>query len=308
MIFSLLFAQITWAWGGIYPSYQSPLAQLADSVEDPEIKKIISENIVTIINNNIQEDYQYNPSHFYTKKLAINVEIPEKLKNKIKSIFLGMNVNQVMYYDGIGGAWWGDSGETIISPEDINPQLNHINIPLSKNNIPWEITIERAIFDNYFSNEYGDSFLGVLYIELEDGTILPFSNTFYIYINANTHEWKSSHLQNLYYQENNYMGYADVYSLLQKLFEQLREKLSLKDYITLLNRAIDRASEKMTILEEAQKKATNSIEKEEDFSKIVKSYWATVERYNTLNDIRYQIASEVKTKESESIIEDLFSD
>jgi len=32
------------------------------------------------------------------------VEIPEKLKSKIKSIFLGMNVNQVMYYDGIGGA------------------------------------------------------------------------------------------------------------------------------------------------------------------------------------------------------------
>jgi len=112
----------------------------------------------------------------------------------------------------------------------------------------------------------------VLYIELEDGTILPFSNTFYIYINANTHEGKSTHLQNLYYQENNYMGYADVYSLLQKIFEQLREKLSLKDYIALLNRAIDRAGEKMTNLEEAQKKATSSIEKEEDFSKIVKSY------------------------------------
>jgi hypothetical protein len=62
----------------------------------------------------------------------------------------------------------------------------------------------------------------------------------------------------------------------------------------------------MKTIEVAQKKVTESIQKEEDFTKFIKAYWATVERFNLLNDIKYNIGSEIKTKQSEGLIEEIF--
>jgi hypothetical protein len=57
---------------------------------------------VSIISNNIQENSDYNIKNFYTKKLKLNVEIPEALKAKIQKAYIGLGVNQQIYYDGMG--------------------------------------------------------------------------------------------------------------------------------------------------------------------------------------------------------------
>lgn len=304
IVSSLLIFQNTFAWWGIAPAwYTDSLKNVADLVKDSETKKIITDNIVSIISNNIQENSDYNIKNFYTKKLKLNVEIPEALKAKIQKAYIGLGVNQQIYYDGMG---WGEGWSQVATPLDVTEWINHIKIELKTSEIPWEVLLQREIFNKYIANEYGDSFMGTLYLELIDGTTIPFSNSFYIYIQANTNNWKGQHLQNLYYQENSYNWYANVYDLLKAVFEKIKVGKTTNEYIAVLEKAMDKANEKMKTIEVAQKKVTESIQKEEDFTKFIKAYWATVERFNLLNDIKYNIGSEIKTKQSEGLIEEIF--
>lgn len=304
IVSSLLIFQNTFAWWGIAPTwYTDSLKNVADLVKDSETKKIITDNIVSIISNNIQENSDYNIKNFYTKKLKLNVEIPEALKAKIQKAYIGLGVNQQIYYDGMG---WGEGWSQVATPLDVTEWINHIKIELKTSEIPWEVLLQREIFNKYIANEYGDSFMGTLYLELMDGTTIPFSNSFYIYIQANTNNWKGQHLQNLYYQENSYNWYANVYDLLKAVFEKIKVGKTTNEYIAVLEKAMDKANEKMKAIESAQKKVTDSIQKEEDFAKFIKAYWATVERFNLLNDIKYNIGSEIKTKQSEGLIEEIF--
>ncbi|NUJ97797.1 hypothetical protein HGA92_03370 [Candidatus Gracilibacteria bacterium] len=305
IVSSLLIFQNTFAGGGgIAPTgYTDSLKNIADLVKDSETKKIITDNIVSIISNNIQENSDYNIKNFYTKKLKLNVEIPEALKAKIQKAYIGLGVNQQIYYDGMGG---GEGGSQVATPLDVTEGINHIKIELKTSEIPGEVLLQREIFNKYIANEYGDSFMGTLYLELMDGTTIPFSNSFYIYIQANTNNGKGQHLQNLYYQENSYNGYANIYDLLKAVFEKIKVGKTTNEYIAVLEKAIDKANEKMKAIESAQKKVTDSIQKEEDFAKFIRAYGATVERFNLLNDIKYNIGSEIKTKQSEGLIEEIF--
>gem|GEM_PF-1851652 len=58
-------------------------------VKNIETKKIITDNLGSIINNNIQEEYNHNNNNFYTKKLILDIEIPELLKSKIQKAYIG---------------------------------------------------------------------------------------------------------------------------------------------------------------------------------------------------------------------------
>lgn len=56
--------------------------------------------------------------------------------------------------------------------------------------MPSELTLEREMFEDQITDVYGASFVGHLFLELTDGTVIPFSNTYYFYVNADTPEGK----------------------------------------------------------------------------------------------------------------------
>lgn len=293
--------------GGLYyPTYDSPLKDINTLVVSPDIKKIISENLVTIINNTIEEDWDFNNKTFYTKKFKANVSIPEDLKVYIKSAYIGVSRNFApIAYEGMGG--W-DTKNTVVTASDVEEMVNHIKINLDVKNIPGDVVLDRTLVDKYIVNQYGDSFMWALYLEFTDGTTVPFSNTFSFYMAGNNNDGKKSHLTNLYYVENPYTGYANIQSLLEKVFEKLSQNKTTNEYIAILEKTIEKIDAKMKKIEESQNKVAESIVKEEDFKKFVKTYGKVMETYNMLNDIKYQVGSEVKTKQSKGIIEELFGE
>jgi hypothetical protein len=42
--------------------------------------------------------------------------------------------------------------------------------------------LERSDIEKYLTNDYGDSFNGYLVLEFAEGVKIPFTNTFYIYL------------------------------------------------------------------------------------------------------------------------------
>lgn len=307
LLISILILGTASAGGGgmYYPTYDSPLKDINSLVISPDIKKIISENLVSIINNNIEEDWEFNNKTFYTKKFKANVVIPEDLKMYIKSSYIWVSKNFApVPYEGMGGG--GDTKEVVVTASDIQENVNHLKINLDINNIPGDVILDRTLIDSYIINQYGDSFMGALYLELTDGTTIPFSNNFSFYISKNNNEWKKAHLTNLYYVNNTFAGYANIQSLLEKVFEKLSQNKTTTQYIAILEKVIEKIDAKIKKIEESQNKVVESITKEEDFAKFVKPYGKVIENLNIYNDIKYQVASEVKTKQSKGIIEELF--
>lgn len=79
--------------------YISPLSTIIETVKDKRIKDILSKNILSIMGNTISEDYEYNSAHFYTKKVSLNIVIPDELLTKIKSTYIGFTVQNPMVYE-----------------------------------------------------------------------------------------------------------------------------------------------------------------------------------------------------------------
>ncbi len=284
-IVSSLLMQNTFAWGGEIDYSTSPLNNIADLVKNSETKKIISNNIASIINNNIQEEYNYNNYHFYTKKLILDIGIPELLKNKIQKAYIAFSTQS-------------NPGEIIITK----------NIKKIDNTSEFARTIvlDKEIFDKYLSNDYGDSFLWTFYIVLNDGTVLPFSNSLYLYIPGNIADGKLQIISNIYAQKNSFYSPVPIIDLLQKIFLKFQEGKTGNEYIAILEKAIEKIDGKIKPIEEERTKIANSIQKEEDFTKFI-NFWATIERYNTFNEIRSNIGWEIRAKQNEWLIDEIFS-
>lgn len=283
---SFFIMQNTFAWGGgINYSQSNNLNDIASLVKNIETKKIITDNLGSIINNNIQEEYNHNNNNFYTKKLILDIEIPELLKSKIQKAYIGFTTQSNL---------WG-----IIMTKNIGKDA-------SSSGFSRTIILDKNIFDRYITNDYGDSFVWIFYIVLDDGTVLPFSNSFYIYIPGNAVDGKLQILYNLYSQKNSFYPAISISELLQKTFLKIQEGKTGNEYIAILEKAIEKIDGKIKILDKERKKIADSIQKEEDFTKFV-DFWATIEKYNLLNEIKSNIGIEIKTKQSEWIIEEIFS-
>lgn len=288
------------AGGWMMPIYNggNDFQTVLENITDEDLKELITKNILTISSNNVSEDYEYNNAHFYTKKLTANVMIPEDIKAKAKRVFISFSESEpMMMYDAVSST----------VPTTTTDAGNHIEINMNLSDANGEISIERKDFDTYIKNDYGTSFMGTVYLEFEGGIKVPFSNSFWLYLQKDNVEGKKSHLMNLYYQQNQYAGYANIYELLQKVFVKLQKKLdSTAKYISVLEATAKKIDEKLTKIDAVQKAMVEWITTEEHFAPKVKDFWVQMEKFNLLNDIKYQIASEIKTKQSQGIIEELF--
>jgi hypothetical protein len=159
----------------MYPSGGTgDIKTILDSIQDKDLKDIISSNIFTIMNNNIAEDYDYNSKHYYSKKFALNITIPEELKSKVTKSYVAL----------IKSPQYGVMDTSTMAKEGVSAPEGFIKIALPTD-MGKEIMIQRTDIEKHLTNQYGDSFNGYLVLELEGGIKLPFSNTFYLYIQKN---------------------------------------------------------------------------------------------------------------------------
>jgi len=286
-------------YGDAYYGYSSVLSDLSELPRESKIRTILSDNIETISANTLREDLEYNGTHFYTKKLDLAVTIPNDLLIKIKKAYIAFNPMPDFYIYDMAGA----SSKDLLSENYIS------QIDIDVNNIPQEITLERKDFDPYISNDYGSSFMGTLFLELTDGTVIPFANPYNIYFNANTTEGKLSQLSNMYYTLHPDAGYPDLTNILQKYFDKLEARTgSVSAYITALEKIQTKVVDMTTEYDEAQKKLAENLNSEEDFQAQADSYGKIMQRFNILSDLKWRIGTEIQTRNSEGILEEIFSD
>ncbi len=304
----LALTSISWvyAWGWLTASSftydQSDLTQTVDSINDKDLKDIVSKNLLPASQNSITEDWDYNNKNYYTKKLLLSVNIPDVVKAKVSSAYISLWVNQTpimpMY-------------DSKMAPTSTDTSANSVEykIDLNKDSLPSEVKIARSDIDAYIKDPYGASFNGKLVLELTDGTKLPYSTMINFYITKDNVDGKLAQLSNLYYAQNPSAGWANTADLLKKAFEKLQAKYTKTyDYIAILEKVSKKIDTRIEAVKSEQTKLVNWIYSEEDFPKLVDPASKLADKANILNDIKYQVASEIKTKQSEWIIDDIFSE
>jgi hypothetical protein len=155
----------------------------------------------------------------------------------------------------------------------------------------------------------GNTFQLQAYITLTDGSILPYSQIWYIYMYGSGIEGVKFDFTNAFYSANQKIWYADTTRLLRNAFDKLETKInSLKDYLVILEKVSQKAtslSEQYTALgDEIAGKVTD----DESFQENVEIYWRNMMKVNVLNDAMWQIRTEIETRKSADIIDELFSD
>jgi hypothetical protein len=302
----LTLSSISWAyaWGLMAPNFtydQSDLNQVVESIKDEAVKDIVSKNLLPASQNNINEDWDFNNKNYYSKKLTLSVSIPDALKEKISSVYISLWVAQntpMPMYDA-----------KMSTSTDTSTNSKELKIDLNKDSLPTEVKLTRAELDKFITDQYGASFNGKLVLELTDGTQLPYSNMVYLYMSKDNTDGKIAHLSNLYYSQNPSAGWANTADLLKKAFEKLQAKYpKTYDYISILEKVSKKIDSKIESIKTEQNKLVESIRGEEDFPKLVDPASKLADKSTILNDIKYQVASEIKTKQSEGIIDEIFAE
>lgn len=298
---TLSFTNSALAGGAMMYTYNnSDLTAVIESIQDKDLKDLIEKNSLTSSQNNIMEDWDFNNKNYYTKKLTLNLSIPEAIQSKVTSAYISLWVGQTNI---------GPMMDMKMSDGTTMEATNEYKIMLNKNSLEKEVRLSRADLDKFITDQYGASFNGKLIIELTDGTKLPYSNMFYLYMSKDNVDGKISHISNLYYANNPNNGWANTTELLKKVFERLQAKYpKAYDYITVLERVAKKIDTLTSNIKSEQIKIAESIRSEEDFPKYIESGTKLMEKMNILNDIRYQVSSEIKTKQSEGIIDEIFAE
>jgi hypothetical protein len=83
------------------------------------------------------------------------------------------------------------------------------------------------------------------------------------------------------------------------VFDKYSSKMKVIDYLNFLTKASERVDKKMKSTEAEMAIMTDGINSEEDFEKYVEKYGKLNDRWTIMNDIKYQLGTELKTKQSE---------
>ena len=289
------------AGGGMMYTYDNAdLSLVIESIQDKDLKDLIAKHALTASQNNLTEDWDFNNKNYYTKKITLNASIPEAIKSKVSSAYISLWISQPNMMPMM---------DVKMSDGTNLESSNEYKITLNKDTLEKEVKVTRSDLDKYITDQYGASFNGKLVLELTDGTKLPYSNMFYLYMSKDNVDGKIAHISNLYYVNNPNNGWANTQELLKKVFERLQKKYpKAYDYITVLEKVAKKIDTISATIKSEQTKIAESIRSEEDFPKHLENGTKLMEKMNILNDIRYQISSEIKTRQSEGIIDEIFSE
>lgn len=272
---------------------------LKNAAKNSSIKKILEDNYKMIAQNSVYENYEYNSTHYISKQISYTLFIPDRLMSKVRSISVEIKNN---YMDYATPFYDIETKQSVIPVEIIIDTKS-----FDGESVTWTIVLTREQFE--VTNELGNTFQLQAYITLTDGSILPYSQIWYIYMYGSGIEGVKFDFTNAFYSANQKIWYADTTRLLRNAFDKLETKTnSLKDYLVILEKVSQKAtslSEQYTALgDEIAGKVTD----DESFQENVEIYWRNMMKVNVLNDAMWQIRTEIETRKSADIIDELFSD
>ena len=276
------------------------LESLLKWVQDESIKSILTENFEMISQNTIYENYGFNALSYKNRQFDYSIFIPEVLSEKVASIKIEIEKS---YYNNNTIFWLEKSQEDSLLVEVIIKSKDFVGETISDS-----INISRDMFviPEWIDSEW---FTIQLSIVLDDETIIPYSQSWYIYINGKTLQGKKWDLMNAYYIMNQNIWYPDVSSLMKAAFKNLEDwTASLESYLYMLERVSLRADVLIQRYTAQGDEIAKNVISQQSFEENIDPYGKSVTRVNLLNDALRQIKSEIETRKSTDIINELFSD
>lgn len=258
-------------------------------------------------NNRIEEDYTYNNTHFYTKKIKIKVSIKDEELAKYKKVYLVLsqpNYWGPVYYKAEDSTT--TTQEATINTDEINKYL--IRYDFKDKKIPAEFLITIADIKDKLSSEYWDSLTPELYAELQDWTEkrLTISNYSSIYLPTDTEQNKYNHLSNLGYSQNLQVPYYYGQSeKLNSIFTKLKEK-NWVNYVTVLEKLEAKVTKLQSDIWVSKTSLVSKIQKESDFQLVVKPYFKLMSYESLYNIILEKIRQELQENMIDNNTDEIF--
>lgn len=281
------------------------LDALLEASKSQSVDAILKYNYEKILTNTVFENYEYNMTHYESKSFDYSLFIPEGLSSKIESVELQFekqtNPEMTPMYDSVASSGlWGSREET----QSIPVSATIISPEFSWETLTGSIMLERSDFT--LEGDY-NNFEYQVFLNLKDGSSLPYSPMSYFYISGNTLEGKKNSLTSAYYQSQGDVGYPNIERLLSAQFEKLEVASDgLEDYISNLEKVEVRVQNFVENYNKAGDEIANKVSDEMSFQENIAPYGENMRKINLLNDVLWQIRSEVETRKSTDIIDEIF--
>lgn len=256
-----------------------PISTIA--IEDTSIDN----SDIIIRNNNLQSDYKYNGTHYYTTKLASkDIVIPEDIKKDAKKIYFLVEEGQSRVYYSKGFAL-----EDSIEIDEVKKEYNY-------KIVEYKAGQKEYIFDNQdLLKEFGeDKYQNVqitLMAEMKDGKKVALSNTAYVSIND-----KKSVLDQLKRDDKDngfYFGYYNRDDL-EVYLEKIALKMTRSEYKAMLQKADRKIKASAKKNEANMKTIIDSINKEADFVGYVDDYRVYTETNALLSGLGNAVNNQIQ--------------
>lgn len=280
------------------------LEEMLKASKSPTADRLIKDNFETISQNTVYEDYDYNSTHFLTRGLNYSLFIPDGLEDKIKSIEVKVKQQQYNYMEPM----MYDTANSLptIEEKEIPVDIEIDTIETTGEMLYGNIVLDKK--DLELSSENGTSFTLQVYLKLIDGSSVPYSQFGYMYVNpVNTDGVKSDLMNAYYYQSAVSYGYPDVSRMLAVAFEKAEKKAgSLEEYIAVLKKALEKSETLVEKYNTQQDEIAMKVHDEESFAAQVEAFGKIMQKTNILNDAKWQIQTEILSRENSDVINELF--
>lgn len=284
-------------WDGMY--YQDSSLSLEDmllTVKSQEIKDSITKNFDQIASSSVSEDYQYNALNFDTRKIDYNVFITSDIQSRVTkvSVYLKPSYDMMQTYGKLSVGSISANSDYVITPREQNGDYETGSVTLGRS----ELTVW----------ESGGSYSMRAAVVFDDGSIVPYSMEWFIYLQPNTIEGIKNDLSSAYYTGLINYSYPDTSRLLKVAFEKLEiQSWDLDTYLANLEivrlKAIALWETQNKSLEEIAAKVNN----QESFEANTMTYGEAQQKFNIINEIAYQIGTEIETRKYTDFINEIFT-
>ena len=235
---------------------------LYSGIEDTSVRDLIKKHELVIRNNNLESDYEYNSSHYYTSKMkAEDIIVPSEIINKAKKVYFLVEEwqNRMFFAEDAMLKWSADIAT-------VKKEYNYKIVDFKS----WK---DEYIFNNKdlikdFSDDKYTSVQITLIAEFSDTEKVPLSNTTYISIND-----KKGVLNQLNSEtkEYSYFGYYNSNDL-EEYLENISSKMKRSEYKKILQKADKKIKSSVEKNEKNMDETLSSIKKESDFKKHIETY------------------------------------
>lgn len=297
LIWAMLVPQVSFAVTPVATSMNDTVDMWVDYAPEFEIFPPYEKDDIILRNNRLEADYEYNDTHYFTKKiLSGKISIPEEVQKNAKSYYFLVEEGYPMIYykSSLDAA----ASEDISYATDV---YNYKTIAYTPNKDEY-VFDSKSLVKDFSKDEYKNVTI-TLIAELNDGKKQPLSYPVYIYLQD-----KQGVLTNMYYQEvgyDYYYGYLDPNTLGEYL-ETKFKTLSRSDYKKVLEKASSNLKTLTKKNDANQKEIMKKITKESDFDSVLPEYTTYMELNELLSQVGPAINNQLQKIRSYDMLDQIF--